>query len=242
MGALLTGVEKITNLIGRCRIYEALYLKRERTKDGEWTQEWKQALENLTLALVTLYTTMLNFLGGAIRAYDQRAIVRTLRAILNPAEVIEFVNNCQSLENNLAIEVANCERIHARQNHGSSGKQIQKLKQHLVDLQAPILRIDSGIAALCENLDTSKRQTILEWISAIPYAENHDFACQGRTSGTGEWLLQHRRYLEWRTSSASMILWLHGARECHCVTVSRRLSLTRFNSWNWQNEAHFYRR
>ena len=242
MGALLTGVEKITNLISRCQIYEAFYLSRECTKAGEWTQERKQSVTNLTSALVALYATMLSFLGDAIRTYNQGAIIRTLCAILNPAKVIGFVDNCQSLENNLAIEAANCERIHARQNYGSSGEQIQMLNQILVDLQAPILRVDSRVAALCENLSESRRLNILQWISVIPYEENHFFACQGRTSGTGEWLLQDKRYREWRTSSASMILWLHGDRECHSVSASRRLSLTKSNSWSWQNEAHFYRR
>lgn len=232
MGALLTGVEKITPLIGRCQIYEALYLDREQSDQVEW----KAALTNLTSALVTLYTAMLSFLASAIRTYNQGTISRTFCAILNPVEVIGFFDKCQTLENTVAIEVDNCERIHTRQIHAGSEKQIQrleqiqahskehiqKLKQILADLQTPILRIDSRLAALCERLDSSERLGILEWISDIRYEENHFFACQGRTSGTGDWLLRHERYREWRASSASMTLWLHGDRECHCVSVPER--------------------
>ena len=219
MGALLTGVEKLTPLIGRCQIYETLYLRKEQSEQ----EEWKRAVTNLKSALVTLYATMLSFLGNAIRTYDQGTITRTVCAILNPTQVIAFLDKCQSLENNLALEVDNCERIHTRQIQTGSEEQIQKLQQILVDLQTIQPRIDSRVAALYEKLNSSERLSILEWISGICYEENHFFARHGRTSGTGEWLLQHERYREWRASSASMILWLHGDRECHRTLVPGKI-------------------
>ena len=206
MGALLTGVEKITSLVGRCEIYEALYLKREFRHE-----RWKEALLNLTSALVALYAIMLRFLGSAIRAYNQGIISRTLDAILNPSKVIGFLDRCQTLENNVVREVDNCEHIL----QASSGEHIRELKDILNEWQAPVLRIDSRVADLCQKLDSSERLNILQWISSIPYAENHFFARQERTNGTGGWLLRHEKYREWRISSASMILWLHGDRECH---------------------------
>ena len=206
MGALLTGIEKIASLIGRCQIYEALYLKREFGHE-----KWKQAVSNLTSALVTLYAIMLSFLGSAIRAYDQSFLVRTLDAILNPSRVIGFLDRCQALENNVVFEVDNCEHIL----RVGSEEHFQRLEQILDDLQTPILRIDSRVAVLYERLHSSERLDILEWISHIHHEENHFFARQGRTSQTGAWLLRHEKYREWRTSSASMILWLHGDRECH---------------------------
>ena len=205
MGALLTGVEKMTSLIGRCQIYEALYLEKEQMEQ----EQWEQAGISLTSALVTLYATMLSFLASAIQD-DQGAITRTLRAILNPAKIIGFLEKCQTLEGDVAREVDNCEHIF----RASSKEHIQQLEQILNDLQTPILRIDSRVAALCEQLDSSERLKILDWISGIPYEEDHSFARQGRTSGTGKWLLRHEKYREWRGSSASMILWLHGDREC----------------------------
>lgn len=201
----------MTPLISRCHIYEALYLREQ------FEQEWTPAITNLTSALVTLYASLLSFLASAIRAYNQGIISRTLCAILSPAEVIGLLDKCQNLENDLATEVDNCERICTRRVQATFDEQVQTLKHILVDLQTPILRIDSRVASLCERLDSSERQGMLEWISGICYEENHFFASQERTSGTGEWLLQHERYREWRTSSASMILWLHGDRESYCL-------------------------
>ena len=107
MGALLTAVEEITSLIGRYQIYEALYLKREHSDQ----EPWKQPVVNLTSALLALYSTMLSFMGSAIRAYDQGTITRTLHAIMNPAQVIGFLDKCQALENDVVREVENCEHI-----------------------------------------------------------------------------------------------------------------------------------
>lgn len=219
MGALLTGVEKMSTLISRCQIYETLYTERGQF-DGE---EWKQAVMNLTSALVALYANMLGFLGSAIRMYDQGAFFRTLCAMLNPDEVIGFLSKCQTLETNVAIEVDNCDRIHSRLVQASSAEHIQRLKQILGDLETPILRINSGIAALCQKTDSSEHREILRWILGIRYEENHFFARQGRTNGTGEWVLRHERYHGWRTSSASAMLWLHGDREyCYVLVLRER--------------------
>lgn len=217
MGALLTGVEKMADLISHCQIYEAMYLKIDQLDQ----EEWKQAFTHLTSALVRLYAAMLSFFGSAIWTYNRGVFTRTLCAALNPARVTDFLDKCWHLEKNLAIEVENCERLYTRRVQASSDEHIQKLRQILADLQAPILRTDRRVASLCDKLDRSERHDILQWISGIPYEENHFFARRGRTSGTGEWLLRHERYREWRVSSASMILWLHGDRKCHhCVPVS----------------------
>lgn len=216
MGALLTGVEKISSLISRCQIYEALYLTREQSGN----EDWKLATMNLTSALMTLYATMLGFLASAIRAYNQSVIGRVVSAILNPAKMSGFLETFQALENSVVTDVDNCERIHSRRIQAVSEEQTQMLKEILAGLETPILRIDSRVADLCEKLKSSERGSILKWISGIPYKENHFFACQDRTSGTGEWLLRHEKYREWRTSSASMILWLHGDRKYHCALVS----------------------
>lgn len=219
MGALLTGVEKMMALICRCQIYEALYLKAEQLEQ----EEWKQAVKTLTSALATLYTVVLGFLGSAMRTYDQSIMIRTGWAILNPSKVIDLLEHCQTLESNVAIEVDNCERIYTRQFQARS-EQIQKIQKLLEDLQTPMLRMDSRVATLCKKLEGSERRSILEWISGIRFEENHFFACQGRTNGTGEWLLRHKQYCEWRASSASMMLWLHGDRECQCTRFRKSLS------------------
>ena len=59
---------------------------------------------------MSLYATMLRFLASTICAYDQGIDGGTPHAILDPAKAVGFLDKCQTLENNVTIEVGNCER------------------------------------------------------------------------------------------------------------------------------------
>ena len=235
MGALLIGVEKVTYLINRCKIYEILYLRDKRSgqavadlEPAETNPEpamenpesamvnLEPAVANLESAIVTLYAAMLRFLSTANQLYDKNVAARAIHGILNPDKVVSFVDECQSLERRVDIEASNCERTYSRAKLGECG---ERLKQLLAGLQEPIVRVDSRVAALHDRLDESERSEILTWVSDIQYESNHYTARKERTDGTGEWLLRHERYREWRGSSASTILWLHGIRRCPAYTL-----------------------
>ncbi len=201
-GALLIGLEKATYLIKRCRIYELLYLQSEHT-DQEMD---KDSIANLRSALVVLYAAILGFLAAACSFYERSHSSRFFHGILNPEGSLTFITECETLERKVDLEARNCEGVHADERG-------RKLKKLLTDLQNPILRVDSKVDKLCQNLDVEARPEILRWISTIPYKENHLTARQEWTKGTGEWLLNHEQYLKWRSSSSSSILWLHGIRK-----------------------------
>jgi len=197
MAALLAGLEKVANLISRCSVYEALFL--QHTHKG-------QAAVNLEKGLISLYVAMLRFIATACKLYSNTTASRMLRGALNLEKVTGFVSKCEGLEKTVDIEAHICESE-------VSAERENKLRNILIQLREPILRIDSQVRKLCDRLDDLERSEILTWLSSIPYRKNHLTARQGRTDGTGTWLLEHPRYLEWRRSSTSMILWLHGSRE-----------------------------
>ena len=200
MGALLVGIEIVTSLINRCKIYELLYLQNERPGQAE---------ENLQLALVRLYTALLEFLAKARRLY-QASVMRFLHGFLEHNDITGFVDKCQALANEVDTDASNCSRLHSQ----ASASQLHLL---LTDLQQPVMRTDASVAALYEDMNESERLKILQWLSHIPYEANHYAACQGRTVGTGQWLLKHDLFGDWRKSSASTILWLHGIRKWHNI-------------------------
>jgi ankyrin repeat domain-containing protein 50 len=227
MGALLIGVEKVTYLTNRCKVYETIYLHDKQS--GQAVTDLKPAMKNpesavtnlelavanLKSALVTLYAAMLRFLATANRLYEKSFGTRAIHGILNPDEVASFVDECQKLETRVDIEASNCERICGQTGRGN-----------LAGLQEPIMRTDSRVAALYDRLNESERLEILAWVSDIPYESYHYTACKGRTGKTGEWLLRHELYRDWRGSSASMILWLHGIRRCPVYIHSLLFILT----------------
>ena len=211
MGALLSAVEKVTYLINRCRIYELLYLRQKSHEPKD--SPGALALENLEQALMALYATILILLSKAGSLYEKSSLARTIYGFLNPKEVATFLQQCQSLEKRVEFEAENCERTYGRKLQTDATGMIQKLSQKLIDLESPILRIDSRVIRLYQTMEDSERLHILNWISSIPYEVHHYFARKGWTQGTGQWLLDHSQYREWRDSSASVILWLHGPRK-----------------------------
>lgn len=68
------------------------------------------------------------------------------------------------------------------------------------------------IAACEANFVAEKRIKILKWLSQVEYEKHHRNAMEDLLENTGQWLLEKKQYKEWRSSSASGILWLHGIR------------------------------
>jgi hypothetical protein len=201
MGALLVGVEKVAHLISRCGVYEGLY---RADLCGE------TALSDLENGLVRLYAAILRFLASAIPLLDKATPRRALHAVLHPGEVEKFVAECESQEPLLEADVSNCERVRQRSATAAHVQHLQSLRTALLE---PLVRIDARVEALLDRASETQTCALLQWVSRIPYASIHIAAKEGRTEGTAEWMLQHPNFREWRESSASTLLWLHGIRK-----------------------------
>ena len=204
MAALLIGVEKVSSMISRCKIYESMYLE---------VQSPTQSIENLKSALVDAYTIIQDYLVTAHRLYDKSATTRTFYAMLNPDKITKFVNDCNAQEGVIEAAARFCENIYTREANRETAKRSEYLRQLLLTFNKPLSRLDSRVGAMFAQLENSKQSKILQWISPIPYQDSHMSAREGRTKETGRWLLQHPRFRKWRTSSSSTILWLHGSRK-----------------------------
>jgi hypothetical protein len=66
---------------------------------------------------------------------------------------------------------------------------------------------------LAETISGQRRKEILNWISTVAYADNHEATSSGLLEDTGDWLRNKPQFQEWQASSASGILWLHGKRK-----------------------------
>ena len=240
MGALLAGLEKVAYLLSRCKVYELLYLqgKPSDQEDSTW------ALDNLKETMVSLYAAVLRFLAKAIMLYDKRTLSRTFHGTFRPLEIANILKEFQSLEDRLGLDTSSCERVCTRNLHQNSDEVVKGLQDILAKLEAPLLRVDSSVAALYQNMEGTERAEILKWISPIPYEKSHLNARQNRTQGTGKWLLNHDLYLEWRKSSAATVLWLRGdpgAGKTKLVTsVVDDLKSTFTQSPNNEGLAFFY--
>ena len=193
-------------------------------------------MDNLRVALVALYAAILTFLTSANLHYNQNTAKRFVHAIVKPDEVLDYIQNCRELEDRVFKEAATCESMHAHVFHESSREQVvQGLKHLLKELQDPIVRIDDRVKMLWDTIEEAEQFNILCWISPIPYEENHRTARGGRVANTCQWLLMHEVYCQWRRSSASSMLWLHGIRESPLFEIVLILTKCQSNvsSWGW---------
>lgn len=102
-----------------------------------------------------------------------------------------------------------------------------KLEALLFSFQDPLVRTVERIATLTEGFATlteslahkeiesqmkEERLKILSWLSNVQYKKHHQSVPKGLLEGTGSWLLGKPQFVEWRNSSVSSVLWLHGIR------------------------------
>ena len=85
------------------------------------------------------------------------------------------------------------------------------LRTQLSEIQRPINCIEQHLHHIQDDLDVTERLNILQWLSSVPYKKHHEQTRKDILSSTGSWLLQEPQFLNWWVSSASSIMWLHGA-------------------------------
>lgn len=80
----------------------------------------------------------------------------------------------------------------------------------LWQLENPINRVLDQTYVHAKTIAEARYREILDWMSPVKYTKHHRKYSEKRLLGTGEWLLKHQKYLDWKSSSVSSILLLHG--------------------------------
>lgn len=192
---LLSGLEKVSFLSLRGRIYEQLYNSNSNNLDAG-------VLSSLETALISLYKEILAFLSLALKRLGKSRPRRAMGALFNPEEVTERLQRIDDCATETDREASNCDRWINRTER-------DKL-YHLMDKK--FVFADAKTEALYVNMSAENHLKALTWISPITYVSDHEFAKQGRVGGTGAWLLERSELQKWYQSIKSGIFWLHGIR------------------------------
>ena len=204
---VVEGAESIARMLGRYAIFEEIYLYR--------TSKASMELEN---ALVRLYSTILMYQSKAKRFFDQSSSKRILRSAFVREDEFGGLARKMDLEQSHVDHCAATLRAENQNNINDSLEALlitQREKHarliHLLhSIDGPILRMNSQLNDIEDNLDKSKRYEILRWLSAQPYIEHHEQISKKALAGTGKWLLEDPTYAKWHRGSTSSLLWLHG--------------------------------
>lgn len=196
MGSLLVCVEKITFLTSRHALHEIVFYQLRET-----TQ-----FQNLQDSLVQLYTKLLKLLVYSYRIFVKNTMARVAHAVVSPAGITELLSECDEFEKRVETDLRNCEMLRGYEIEEG----LSKLMFKLANMNSSYLRTDENVEKLFESVSSQDCLTILDWVSRVLFGTHHDTIIGKRTGGTCQWLLEHETYRQWKTTSSSNILWLHG--------------------------------
>ena len=91
-----------------------------------------------------------------------------------------------------------------------TAKKIASMNTLLTSLNEPIKRLLDHSSISTQLLLESQRLQLLHWLSPVPFSSHHKRHSESRIPGSGQWLLDHNRYRNWRNTSSSSIFLLHG--------------------------------
>ncbi|KAK5998063.1 hypothetical protein PT974_00434 [Cladobotryum mycophilum] len=188
--AIFGCADKVLDVIRRGKVYEIVYLCQAPSNT---------VMEGLEKALVALYKTSLELLAQAFIRLNEGQGKQFLRALIHAGEGAELLSTLSECERKLAMTVQACGAV-----------ELQEHKRLLQNLDEPLRRIDNRVEKLLEKIKQRDLQKALNYISSIPVGDHHIEKREARTPETCEWLLKHKEFHKWETSSRSSTLWLQG--------------------------------
>lgn len=228
-GALVEGLQVVSEIISRYAALENLYLRR--------SSSMKDQLRD---SIIATYAAILIFFSRCRKNFDLELGRRLARSITQNAENVvvdqlkTISRNDESVMKLTRLVDAECsQNMEASQASPSttindlntgvntlrslSAETVQKLEFLLKSVQDPFIRSMVQISALSESIigsaDQQERQEVLRWLSNVQYRNHHRGLHKKFLEGTGLWLLGTHQYTEWRQSSVPSVLWLHGIRK-----------------------------
>lgn len=83
----------------------------------------------------------------------------------------------------------------------------------------------------------SERQQLFRWLSVVPHNTHHKTIGKDFLPNSGLWLQQKTEFIEWRKSSVSSILWLHGIRQFYLDLLRDPDMTNLLRSWIRKEQA-----
>jgi hypothetical protein len=205
---MLEGMELAADLISRSTIVENLYLAQASIPSA--------STRHLEQSLLKLYVKILLFMADAVRYFDQSKLSRVGKGLLQPAEVgiqkqiLEIIRE----QNNVDSAIQHVKAQLDQDRNVVIDTQFVALRDLLYAMQTTSQGLYDQMTAIIDELQRDQENRLLNWLSSIPHSHYHENVRKGRIAGTGQWLLRKTAYIDWKGSSQSSMLWLHGIPGC----------------------------
>lgn len=241
-GNLAEGLEEVCKIIARYAAIERLYLHQSAMIETP--------LENSIIALYTsilvFFSKCRKFfdlgvfqrLAKSITQAPEQLTSRYLRKIVVNDDNVKELTRIINAERSQLFEARQSSMTDKIDNLGNDIKTLQigsmefasNLEALRASFQGPLVRTVEQISTLTESLAHSKSESqmkeerlqILRWLSDVHYKKHHQSLSKCLQEGTGSWMLEKPQFLEWRNSSVSSVLWLHGIRRSSTTCLVER--------------------
>ncbi|KAJ5402677.1 uncharacterized protein N7487_008573 [Penicillium crustosum] len=192
---LCEGIEIFSGLVPRYALFERLYLRP--------TFPLQDALQQ---ALVKLYATALKYLLKAQEYYT----TKTISLILAYDEFDGWMDEIRE-QQRIADESARLIDARANRDSDDTLDSIKREQDSLIEglqyFHEPIQFIRDGVV---ERERDEQECRILNWLIRLPLDGVHRHRLEARLPDSGHWIFEEENYKQWRVSSKSALLWLHG--------------------------------
>ncbi|KAL9036276.1 MAG: hypothetical protein Q9180_004390 [Flavoplaca navasiana] len=222
-GAMAEGLETVASHITRCKKYEDVYL----------SPSFSSSIQaDLKSHLLCHYAVILTYLATARRYYTKSTVRRLGGSVFETSDSVDTylskiaagrdeIERCAHLINSELLRGTNSAVPHIqvsvnaiacdfRSVSTSQHSQYLSLKAIMSSFEQPILRAAAQVSDIHAYLAKEERRKILIWLSTIKYREHHKTSFATVMSESGAWLQQKPEFVDWKTSSASSTLWIHG--------------------------------
>ncbi|ERF76446.1 hypothetical protein EPUS_07326 [Endocarpon pusillum Z07020] len=232
-GAMVEGVELVSNTTARYAILEKIYL-------GEGKAFTMH--DQLSTALVKLYMSILRYLSKAKKYFSENTAKRMVKSTVCSAEA--SVHTYLSIISKKAASVDSCIRVLDAKGMQKLHIRSRRLEELLLGLEQPIRRSAIQLSEIHDHLKRNERAKILTWLSVVPTNLHHTIEGENFMPASCSWIDRHPGYVQWRKSSESSVLWIHGIPGCGKTKmiyyVIRRLLEENSNVTNPAPVAYFY--
>lgn len=196
-----------TRVVHRGQVYESIYTE---------TNTDKRLLKNLRGALQNLYIAAMELLARSDELFRKGTFKQILNTISQPNQATELTKKFHEQEDRVTKEVIVCQTYHNDKNFTQLGQTTQDTLKKVNEMARHVERF--------EEKGQDKLEKIMDFISPPRYGKGHSDFSESRIKGTGDWLIKHKSFCKWQTSS-SAVFCLEGNSKSLYLLVSYMLYL-----------------
>ena len=208
-GETIENLEAVSHLITRYAILEELYLQRN-----------SEASDKLEDMVIRLYAEILTFLAKARKFFQSSAkskksflitSVKLTNSVRLAMSIVKFSEDEHMTKINILDgQISRLTEVFTVDIQIDTAKGVAAMNALLTSLNEPIKRLVDHSTISAQVLEESQHLQLLHWLSPVPFSSHHKRHSESRIPGSGQWLLDHDRYINWRNTSSSSIFMLHG--------------------------------